>query len=90
MIRRKRADTFIYRLYCDVCGAEMRARGPQPLRLEGRPVEHIHRCDNEKCDYTETITNKAYPAIDYVEINEEVAATVTPPGTEPTEPEGAA
>lgn len=79
MLRRKRADTYVYRLYCDLCGHEMKAGGPQPQPMKSRQPEVIHRCTNEHCANTLTITGKAYPAIDYVEIQEEAADTVPTP-----------
>jgi hypothetical protein len=70
MIRRKRADTFVYRLYCDKCQSEMTATGGA---LTSNPVMYTHACNNDKCDHIETIRGKRYPLVDTVEIQEEVA-----------------
>jgi len=33
------------------------------------PPMYPHRCNNPKCDYSETMHNKAYPHIEYEEID---------------------
>jgi hypothetical protein len=70
MIRRKRADTYVYRLWCDVCGNEMR---PDGGALTSSPPQYIHRCTAIDCDHTETPGGgRRYPIVDTVEIHEEV------------------
>ncbi len=87
MIRRKRADTYVHRLYCDLCGHEMKATGPQPQPIAGQPPEFIHRCSNEPCTHTETITGKTYPAIDYHELGEEIGQQKPPEPEQDPEPQ---
>jgi len=31
------------------------------------PPQYPHTCSNEKCDYGETMRNKTYPYIDYID-----------------------
>lgn len=68
MIRRKRADTFVYRLYCDKCQSEMRW---DAMTLTSNPPQYRHDCINPECDHTETVIGKHYPAVDTIEIQEE-------------------
>lgn len=68
MIRRRRADTFVYRLYCDECGAEMRWTGGA---LTSNPPQYPHLCTGKECAHTETIIGKHYPLVDTVELVEE-------------------
>lgn len=80
MIRRKRADTFIYRLWCDKCleqGIQSQMRSTTILSSD--PPHYVHACENAECDHKETIIGRAYPSIDYVEIEEEVGTPPTPP-----------
>ena len=80
MIRRRRADTFVYRLYCDHCSAEMKALNHPPL--EGN--RFVHQC--EGCDHQERIANVKYPLIDTVEINEEAMNVPNSPTPKPDAP----
>jgi len=69
MIRRKRCDTYVYRLWCDKCGSEMRPSGEM---LTSSPPQFPHACTNEDCDHTEISVNRSYPIVDTVEVHEEV------------------
>ena len=74
MIRRKRADTYVYRLYCDKCETEMQADGGQ---LTSNPGRFVHKCP--QCGHTESILGKRYPMIDYREIEEHYAESAENP-----------
>jgi len=69
MIRRKRADTWVYRLWCDECGAEMR---PSGSALPTDPPQFPHACTNKECNSTFISTGRIYPIVDTVETHEEV------------------
>jgi len=70
MIRRKRADTMVYRLYCDECNEQMKFEGDKTTET---PPRFRHVCPN---GHTTQITGKHYPMIDYVELEEEFSENV--------------
>jgi len=66
MIRRKRVDTFIERLFCNDCGSEMKSTGQY---ASDGPPKMEHQCPN--CPNTEIVSGDPYPRLAYKEIEEE-------------------
>lgn len=63
-VKRMKVETYITKLYCDKCGAEI--TGPTVV-LASMPPKYLYDCP--KCGETIETTEK-YPSMEYVEVED--------------------